>query len=282
MPATTEIRASQTSVAVVGARSAANMLASQLQAQVIVTKQTPDVFTTQLQSVVVVTKPPPSVVATQLQAIVVYKIERLEPVIRAWSFSLDGHSFYVLHLGENETLVYDVYSEEWAVWADADLDYWKVILGINWINSGNKPATYGTNVIAGDYATNSLYIFDPDYIYDDIGVATSNTFSRVATTFLPTRANSRIPVYSIDVFGSLGYTASDMTVTLTYADNNGETYVNAGALTVPTNNPNFRLEWRGLGSFSRPGRIFKIIDSGALQRLDGVDVNSGTESQEPN
>ena len=35
------------------------------------------------------------------------------PKLRVWTFSLDGHDFYVLRLGDSETLVYDLYSEQW-------------------------------------------------------------------------------------------------------------------------------------------------------------------------
>ena len=280
MVATTEMRLGQASAILVG-NGVPIIDVSQLQAQVVADRPTTTTQLSQFDVKVVMSAAPRAVRASQLQVIVVYKKERIDPVIRAWTFYLDGHSFYVLSLGEDDTLVYDTDSKEWSVFADADLNYWKVILGRNWVNSGDKPFTYGSNVIAADYATNSLYMFDPEYIYDDLGAATSNTFSRAASAFLPTRTNKKIPVYSVDVFGSLGYTATDMTVTLTYADNNGETYVNAGVRTVPTDNPNFRLEWRGLGSFSQPGRLFKIVDSGALQRLDGVEVN-GSESQESN
>jgi hypothetical protein len=38
------------------------------------------------------------------------------PKLRAWTFTLDGHDFYVLRLGMDLTLVYDVYSEQWMDW----------------------------------------------------------------------------------------------------------------------------------------------------------------------
>jgi hypothetical protein len=38
------------------------------------------------------------------------------PKMRAWTFTLDGHDFYVLRLGMDLTLVYDVSSEQWVDW----------------------------------------------------------------------------------------------------------------------------------------------------------------------
>ena len=35
--------------------------------------------------------------------------------VKAWTFTLDGHDFYVLQL-QDKTLVYDLQSEQWYVW----------------------------------------------------------------------------------------------------------------------------------------------------------------------
>jgi len=47
------------------------------------------------------------------------------PKLRVWTFSLDGHDFYVLRLGDTETLVYDLYSEQWVDWANLQKEFWR-------------------------------------------------------------------------------------------------------------------------------------------------------------
>ena len=45
------------------------------------------------------------------------------PRLRDWTFSLDGHDFYVLRLGDDLTLVYDATTEQWVDWSDRDYPF---------------------------------------------------------------------------------------------------------------------------------------------------------------
>lgn len=270
---------SQLLAVVIGDSTDTRSDASQVQVLSVYQGHTTTSFSSQDQGIVVA-ETKPTTYLSQINIISVWKIKEADPMIRAWTFTLDGHDFYVLQLGSIETLVYDVYSEQWMTWADGNFDIWKLNTGRNWIQSGDKPDTYGSNVLAGDYNDGTLYLFDPTYPYDDQGNTTENVFYRVAQSFIPTRAAGKVPVYSIDVYGSLGYTTTAQDVTLQYSDDNGTSYTTAAVKTVPINEPNFRLEWRGMGSFTRPGRLFKIIDSGALHRLDGMEANIGQQGSE--
>jgi hypothetical protein len=39
-----------------------------------------------------------------------------DPHVRAWTFTLDGHDYYVLRLGNLETIIYDTLAEQWYDW----------------------------------------------------------------------------------------------------------------------------------------------------------------------
>jgi len=45
-----------------------------------------------------------------------------DPAVRAWTFTIDGHDYYVLRLGTLETLVYDLHSDQWYVWGSGVSD----------------------------------------------------------------------------------------------------------------------------------------------------------------
>jgi hypothetical protein len=75
----------------------------------------------------------------------------------------------------------------------------------------------------------------------------------------------------------MGYSPATTTAYLSYSDDNGETYVPVSTQTVPEDQATFDLSWRGLGSFSYPGRLFRLQDTGALQRLDGISVTINGE-----
>jgi hypothetical protein len=88
------------------------------------------------------------------------------PKLRAWTFSLDGHDYYVLRLGDSLTLVYDVYSEQWMDWDAFGEIFWPVNIGFNWVGGqGVTDAagdTFGSNVLVGDdtYPL-ALWFLDP-------------------------------------------------------------------------------------------------------------------------
>jgi hypothetical protein len=68
------------------------------------------------------------------------------------------------------------------------------------------------------------------------------------------------------------------TVNLKYSDDSGATFYDAGDQTVPAEVYDTRLNWRSLGSIRYPGRLFKITDSGALRRIDSLEVEDGSGS----
>ena len=56
-----------------------------------------------------------------------------DPKVRAWTYTMDGHDYYVLRLGIDETLVYDTHSEQWYTWGSDLTDLWRPFDGTNWL-----------------------------------------------------------------------------------------------------------------------------------------------------
>ena len=98
MAAAVTIDASQEQILAVAAFPSQHLEASQLQ----------------LESVV---QPQPLILSSQLGVYVVARGSNTDPSVRAWTFTLDGHNYYVLRLGTQETLVYDEHSQQWYTWS---------------------------------------------------------------------------------------------------------------------------------------------------------------------
>lgn len=203
-----------------------------------------------------------------------------DPSIRAWTYSMDGHDFYILRLGETETLVYDTLSEEWYTWGSGDSPLWLVRTGHNWLGGDLLSNVYGSNVLVGDDTTGNLFFLNPDQAYDASRVMDGDPtyFRRRISAQAPLRGYSRVPCYGVELFGSIGVDATTSpfdTVTLEYSDDGGSTYVIAAAIAAP-DGEDTRLFWRSLGSMKNPGRIFRVTDNGALRRIDAMEMLDGS------
>lgn len=205
-----------------------------------------------------------------------------DPKVRVWTFTLDGHDYYVIRLGNIETLVYDTYSEQWSVYGDAEDSLWEAYQGINWIGSGSLSDRYGSNIIVGDDSNGALYFLNPEAYSDDDrvdGELTPRTFERVFQGQLTKRSYDYEKCYAVELLGSIGKmdqpTLTD--VTLYISDDQGITYSDMGTITIPNESYKTRVDWRSLGSFTAPGRLFKIVDTGALHRVDSLTADTDRE-----
>lgn len=212
----------------------------------------------------------------QVLAIVQGRIDNRK--VRAWTFSLDGHDFYVLRLGDSGTLVYDTATEQWAEWKTEDLPFWRLQTGMNWLGmsiaSFNEGAT--APIIAGDDTYGLLWSLVPEDgldedprgpEYDDI------PFTRKVTGGVVTRRRDPISCNAVYLTANVGYPqAGAADITLRTSDDNGVTWTDHGAITVEAANYTQEISWRSLGTFFAPGRIFELEDKGASVRLDNLDM----------
>lgn len=206
-----------------------------------------------------------------------------DPHVRAWMYTLDGHDFYVLRLGSDETLVYDVSTGTWSTFATGYGALWRAFNGQNWIGADSISAGYGSNIVVGDDGNGALYFLDPDGDFDDdplTGADTPREYERVAIGQIVAHGYDAKRCFGATILGSIGQQRSDdedaRTVSLAVSDDVGTSYVDLGSLTIPVDEYSTRLNWRSIGSIRYPGRLFKVSDTGALKRIDGMDVDDGT------
>lgn len=196
-----------------------------------------------------------------------------EPKVRAWTFTMDGHDFYVLRLGMQETLVYDTHTGEWHVWGTGTTSLWRAYTGCNWIG-GRSLALNWSNIICGDDGNGALYFLSPDDDTDDdalFGSETPRAFRRRATGQLVIKAGyMSVPCYGVQLAGSSGKAG---TVTLSISDDRGHNYTDMGDITLVADEYSARVNWRSLGSMKAPGRLFRITDTGSLKRIDGLETD---------
>jgi hypothetical protein len=220
----------------------------------------------------------PSVPAevSQFDIIVIYRGRNDSPKIRAWTYTLDGHDYYVLRLGQNQTLVYDTLSQQWSVYGTGDGDPWQVSVGKNW-QEGTRFFTTTSNVIVGDDARGVLYFLNPDKDDDDSANAGGDPrpFRRAITGQVVVKPGyNQVPCFGVHLFGSIGQT-SETEVELEFSDDRGVSYINAGTVDLPANEFETRADWLSLGSMRAPGRMFRVTDRGSLKRIDALEMRDG-------
>jgi hypothetical protein len=201
-----------------------------------------------------------------------------DPRVRAWTFTLDGHDFYVIKAGQKETLVYDLSTGQWFVWGSGRSLNWDVVTGINWVGGNKFARNFGSNIVVGSAINGSVFFLDPVQVSDEASIEgrESQPFHRLVTTQVPLRGYNRVAVYEMQLLGSQGDLISpDLNgITLLYSDDRGQSYVSAGVVTIDDDDFDARATWRSLGSFQSPGRLIRIEDNGALQRIDSLTMNS--------
>lgn len=210
---------------------------------------------------------------SQLAVLAAYRVGSIENLKnRAWSFSLDGHTFYVMTLGEQGTFVYDEITDEWCQWQTDGLPGWNMEIGTTWKGK----------VIAADQAEPIIYELDPNSFLDD-GFKTQ---TRKVTGGLAVRQRTFIANYAFRITASLGepdvgatLPVTPPTINLSFSDDQGKTFVNAGDVTIIDGDNVQELAWLSLGQINAPGRVFQITDTGAIARLDGADAEVGEEGE---
>lgn len=208
---------------------------------------------------------------TQTQVLVAYRTSSTENLnVRAWTYALDGHTFYVLTLGEQGTFVYDESTGQWAQWQTNGLNTWNMEIGTVWQG----------RIIAADQSNPVIWELDPtSFIDDDFKPQT-----RVVTGGLSMRNRAFIPNYAFRITASLGLPevpltapATEPTVLLETSDDQGNSYQSHGSLEITTGDAVQELAWLSLGTMQPPMRIFRLTDIGAVARIDGGDSEVGEE-----
>ena len=176
---------------------------------------------------------------------------RLYPAdkLRAWTFGLDGHLYYVLTTS-GATWVYDVSAETWARFESKGYGFWRAHLGTD--VSG---VVLATDALPG---SNKVWLVDPARATDETDEITcaftgmleapegrasiSNVVLACATGFSPRSGQGSAPVWA-----------------MRYSDDQAATwspwqYASVGA----TGKHKAEVRWNRLGQVSPPGRFFQL------------------------
>lgn len=223
--------------------------------------------------------------SSQVAALVAYLGAPENRRARSWTFSLDGHDFYVLRLGEDQTLVYDLTTDSWMVWGNRELLTWRLHLGTNWISMARANYLGGaqTNVVGGDDVLGLLWTLDPATGLDDAAIEGDppEAFTRVISGGLPARMRQSVRNSAVFVTINTGNPAFvPATIELRTSDDSGKSFQSQGTVDVPAGEYSYEVMWRSLGLIRAPGRIFEFVDSGATVRIDGVDVRVSGDTQD--
>lgn len=258
--------------------SAASISAPQGRVLAVVNKPAPNIDSTQA-LVTSVFRQLSDIEATQAVVLAVVRGRISYPHVRAWTFTLDGHDYYVLRLGAIETLVYDTYAQEWYVWGSDAADLWRAYNGCNWQGANAFAGGYGSNIVVGDDTLGVLYFLDPDADADDDPAGSGNqvVFERIVEGQVALKGYAQVPCFGVELLGSIGDNAADgsTSIELEYSDDRGDNYVSAGTIDVASGSSADRVNWPSLGSMKAPGRLFRVTDYGALKRIDCLDMADG-------
>lgn len=182
-------------------------------------------------------------------------------VNRAWTYTLDGHTFYVLDLGAEGTFVYDTTTEQWSQFQTN---------GSNW-NFANG-CMWGSRIVGGDLASTDVWELVPGATFDN---GTQNVeIAHVATGGLTMRTRDYRSCDALRLALSWGeyQDPAAATISLSWSDDFGETFTTPTTISLTEGDFTSEITWRSLGSFAAPGRIFSITDVGGPLRLDGCDA----------
>lgn len=180
---------------------------------------------------------------------------------RAWTYVLDGHTFYVLDLGSEGTFAYDITTQQWANFSTQGFTQWDAGNGVMW----------GNRIVAGDLLSSDVWEVAGSVTTDNAGVLPIN---HVVTGGLAARSRQFHSVEDVRLSVSKGQydSASPGPVNLRYSDDGGQTWSPTFSDAIAPGKTQGALSFRSLGSFQAPGRIFEFSDSGGPIRIDGADV----------
>lgn len=176
---------------------------------------------------------------------------------RAWTFDFDGHTYYALDLAENGTVVYDLLTQQWSHFETAGYGgHWNMKNGFHW-RAGKK-------IVGGGISSGILYEMSPGTFFDDgwrpvvyevrgVLFAGDISFHRQ---------------YALRLVGSAGRTADTISPVLNmrFSDDQGVTWSDEYSVEL-TADSRQRIEFRSLGAFTSPGRIFRLYDQGGVKYI---------------
>lgn len=184
-----------------------------------------------------------------------------ESMSRAWTFTLDGHTFYVLDLGVEGTFLYDIITDQWCKFITDGYNGWNFKNGVQWQQD---------RIVAGDSQFGIVWELDPTAVLDEGWRDIHHT----VTAMINLRTRVFVACDALRLQTSIGQLddVNGTTMTMQFSDDQGQTWSREYTIDLSEGTFNAEIAWRSLGSFMAPGRVFQITDIGGTIRIDGADV----------
>jgi hypothetical protein len=180
------------------------------------------------------------------------KITNLEDA-EGYTYSIEGHKFYIINLGNEATYCYDVNTNLWH-----KRGTWNSQTGYNLRQRVRGITFFNNKYYVGDYSNAILYHLDPDYYSED-----ETDIKRVIITPHINNENKRIFFNNFQIDFEKGVGNSDIddpTAILSYSNDGGYTFSNDIVKKLGEIGEYYtRVKWNRLGSGR--DRVFKIICS---------------------
>lgn len=210
---------------------------------------------------------------SQLPILVAYKTGVPDPKRgRAWTFNLDGHTFYVLDLGEQGTFLYDQDTNQWCQFTTSGYgEQWNFQHGCMW----------GDRIVGQDLLTIDVWEMQPANVVDEGW----RDIPHVVTGAISTRSRTYVACDNMRVSASIGQLdeVNGSVMRLRYSDDQEQTWSDYFDVDLIVDDFDGEIAYRSLGSFMAPGRIFELSDVGGLIRIDGADLFlNGFDNDQPN
>lgn len=181
--------------------------------------------------------------------------------LRAFPFTMDGHSYCVLRLGDEATYAYDAATKLWSRWSSYGFDYFRGHLGTD----------AGGVALVGDSNSGAVWRMSPDKATD-----AGEAVVREATFFIEIHEGA-VDCDNFAVRCAVGHADQGETpkMSLKWSDDQGQTWgpweeIGLGVIgdySAPV------IFWQ-LGTIYRPGRIFRVrVTDATTVRIDGADMN---------
>jgi len=178
--------------------------------------------------------------------------------LRAWTFTQEGHLFYMLTAPEG-AFFYDITTQLWAERGSYGFDTW------NWGN----PVEFAGKVLVGSTTSNVIAELSPT-VYEDLGDLQVMTWTYQAVK--PPDGSRRAYFSSLEVVLEVGVglttgQGSDPQMMLSISDDAGRTWLALPTKTIGAiGKYRTRVRWAGLGSTDSPhGRVFRFSISDPIQ-----------------
>lgn len=198
--------------------------------------------------------------------------------VRAFPFRLDGHDMVALRLGEQDTLLWDFTTGQWARWSsEVDNNVWRPSVGNNWTGMGKPFYDDGltSDIILGDDTFGLLWGLNAEEGVDEHPDPARQPlpYLRKIVGGIPMRLRSTQAVGAAYVTADVGNPQlAGAGISLRTSDDYGKSWTAHGTVTVEPGNYDQEFVWRSLGLIRAPGRIFELTDNGATARIDSLDI----------